>query len=71
MRLRTIWTLPAMTLRERLRRTRDWAAMEVAWKLPKPVLYWAAVRAACLVEPDTNPSGVTAEQMMEKIGHDH
>ena len=70
MRLKTIWTLPAMTLRERFRRTREWAAMEVAWKLPDRVLYWAAVRAAVRVEPNTDPSGVTVTQMMERIGHD-
>ena len=44
--------------------------MEVAWKLPDRVLYWAAVRAAVRVEPNTDPSGVTVTQMMERIGHD-
>lgn len=70
MRLRTIWTLPAMTLRERLRRTGEWAAMKVAWALPRRVLYWAAVRAACIAEPNLNPSDVTVTEMMAAIGHD-
>jgi hypothetical protein len=71
MRLRTIWTTPAMTLRERWRRTtQEWLPMKVAWALPRRVLYWAAVRAAVTVEPSTDPSGVTVRQMMETIGHD-
>ena len=69
MRLTTIWTLPAMSFRERLHRTGEWAAIKVAWALPRRVLYWAAVRAACIVEPTTDPSAVTVTQMMERIGH--
>ena len=72
MRLRTIWTMPGMALRERWRRTvEEWGAMKIAWLLPQHVLYWAAVRAAVLVEPNTDPSGVTAKMMMDKIGNDH
>jgi len=70
MKITTIWTLPAMTLGERLHRTGEWAAIKVAWALPHRVLYWAAVRAAVAVEPNTDPSGVTVAQMMETIGHD-
>ena len=70
MRLRTIWTLPGMALRERWHRTGEWAAMAVAWRLPRRVLYWAAVRAACVAEPNLNPSDVTVTEMMEAIGHD-
>jgi hypothetical protein len=70
MKLTTIWTLPSMTIRERLNRTGEWAAMKAAWSLPRRVLYWAAVRAAVTVEPNTDPSGVTVSQMMATIGHD-
>ena len=70
MRLTTIWTLPGMVFAERLRRTSEWAAIKVAWALPRRVLYWAAVRAACVAEPKLNPSDVTVTQMMEAIGHD-
>lgn len=70
MRLTTIWTLPAMTFRERVRRTGEWAAIKVAWALPRRILYWAAVRAAVRVEPNTDPSSVTVAQMMAVIGHD-
>lgn len=44
MRLRTIWTIPAMTLRDRLRETQDWAAFEVAEHLPKRVRYWVFIQ---------------------------
>jgi hypothetical protein len=43
MRFRTIWTMPAMTIKERLRRTLDWAAMKVAANLPLRVRYWVAI----------------------------
>ena len=70
MKLTTIWTMPAATFSERVSRTTEWASMKVAWALPRRVMYWAAVRAAVTVEPDTDPSGVTVAQMMERIGHD-
>lgn len=44
MRFRTIWTMPAMTLSERLRRTRDWAARAVAEKLPLRIRYWVTLQ---------------------------
>lgn len=44
MRFWTIWTMPAMSLRERLRRTREWAAMEVGAHLPKRVRYWTTLQ---------------------------
>lgn len=43
MRFRSIWTLRGMTLTERLRRTRDWAAMTVGRHLPKRVRYWTTI----------------------------
>lgn len=43
MRFRTIWSMPAMSMRERLKRTRDWAAMEVAAHLPLRVRFWVAI----------------------------
>ena len=44
MRLRTIWTMPAMTFAERLRRTREWAAQEIAARLPLRIRYWVAMQ---------------------------
>lgn len=43
MRLSTIWTMPAMALRERLRRTADWVDLKVAAHLPKRVAYWSFI----------------------------
>ena len=37
------------------------------WLLPRKVIYWAVVRAAVKVESDTDPSSVTAEQMLKKL----
>jgi hypothetical protein len=44
MRLTTIWTLPSMTLAERLRRSVDAAAMELASRLPLRIRYWATMQ---------------------------
>lgn len=56
MRLRTIWTIPAMTLRERLRRTADWADMTIAYHLPKRVKYWAVIHVGAHVTTQVNPN---------------
>jgi len=45
MKLTTIWTLPAMTLAERVHRTRDLANMKIAHRLPKRVKYWAYIQS--------------------------
>jgi hypothetical protein len=44
MKFWTIWTMPAMSLDERLRRTRDCAAMGVARHLPLRVRYWVTLQ---------------------------
>lgn len=43
MRFRTIWSLPGLSLSERLRRTRDWFAMEIASRLPLRIRYWTVM----------------------------
>lgn len=45
MKLTTIWSLPAMSLIERLRRTREALAMSVAARLPVRIRYWVAILA--------------------------
>lgn len=55
MNLRSIWSLPSYPLSERLRRTREWAAMKAASKIPLRIKYWAAVQqiaAASTVDPN-------------------
>ncbi len=44
MKFTTIWTLPAATLGEKLRRTADWAAMTAAAKLPARIRYWTFIQ---------------------------
>lgn len=47
MKLMTIWTMRAMPLRERLRRTWDeWFLLSVAYWLPRRVMFWTVARAA-------------------------
>lgn len=55
MRFLTIWSIPAMALSERLRRTRDWAAIKIGRALPLRVRYWVTVIAigqASAASPD-------------------
>lgn len=44
MKFWTIWTLKGMDLKERLTRTRDWAAMEIGAHLPLRVRYWTTLQ---------------------------
>jgi hypothetical protein len=43
MRFRTIWTIPATSFVERLRRTRDWVAMTIGARLPLRIRYWVTI----------------------------
>jgi hypothetical protein len=37
------------------------------FKVPRRGLYWAVVRAAVIAEPNSNPSGVTADEMLKAL----
>lgn len=43
MRLSTIWSIPCMSTMERLRRTREWANMALAPRLPRRLRYWVTM----------------------------
>ena len=43
MKFKTIWTLPAMTIRERLSRTLEWFWLFVASHLPERLAYWSYI----------------------------
>jgi len=44
MKLTTIWSIPAMSLRERLRRTWDeWFLRGLAHRLPRRLAYWSFI----------------------------
>lgn len=66
----TIWTIPAMKLSERLRRTRDWAAMKAAGKLPKRIKYWAAIQSVAAVTmklPDRVVGSITVDEILGNL----
>jgi hypothetical protein len=66
MRFWTIWTIPAMTIAERLRRTRDWAALTIASHIPVRIKYWATVQQ--MVEASfVDPNKVVPEMDLEYI----
>lgn len=44
MKFTTIWTMPGMSLGEKFRRTRDWAAMIIASSLPLRIRYWVTIQ---------------------------
>lgn len=44
MRFWTIWTTPALSLMERIHRTRDWGFAEVALKLPVRLKYFVTLQ---------------------------
>jgi hypothetical protein len=66
-KLTTIWTLPAMTLRERLRRTADWADLKIAARLPKRVRYWAFVLASLDAMGNEVPHGMSFEDVHQRV----
>ncbi|AXQ62115.1 hypothetical protein SEA_SKYSAND_82 [Gordonia phage Skysand] len=43
MKLTTIWTIPAMTLRERIRRTDEAFWRWLAHRLPRKLAYWSLI----------------------------
>lgn len=52
----------------RVKRPADKAFVHLIWMLPRRVIYWSVCRAAVKVEPNTDPSRVTAEQMLKEFG---
>lgn len=70
MRLKTIWTLRGMALKERFRRTGEWAAMEVAIRLPQKIKYWVAVLEIGKVTsktPGKPVMDITLDEILSKL----
>lgn len=70
MRLTTIWTIQAMDLSERLRRTRDWAAMTAAARMPKRVRYWGTmleIGKAVSTSPDVPATPL--DEVLKNMAH--
>lgn len=54
----------------RVRRPASRLGLAIVWRLPRRVVYWCVVRAALVVEPNSYPGDVTAEQMLKTLGKD-
>lgn len=68
MKLTTIWTIGAMTMSERIRRTRDWAAQKVAAALPRRVRYWSTIGDLAAATIDSrNVPATPLDEVMRKI----
>lgn len=70
MKLTTIWTLPTMTLRERLARTSEWGWRTLAHRLPRRLAYWSWIDSTVRhIEPDEVVPEVTAMTVLERMDH--
>jgi hypothetical protein len=59
MRFWTIWTIHHMALAERLRRTREWATLKVAHRLPRKLAYWSFI--------DTGTRYMTTDEVVPDV----
>lgn len=66
MRLKTILTMPGLDKAERISRLKEWAAIKIAWAVPKQVAYWAFVRLVVTAEPNGDPTNLTVKEIMER-----
>lgn len=54
-----------MGLHERIERLKQLAVMEIAWALPRHVVYWVVIRGTVAAAgDDRNPADVTAVQIL-------
>lgn len=68
MRLSTIWTLHNMSTMERLRRTREWAVIEIASKLPKRIRYWVTIQEIAKATMDSpNIPATPLDYVLKKL----
>jgi hypothetical protein len=69
MRLTTIWTMPAMTLRERFRRTGEAALIAFAHRLPRALAYRSFIdTGARYVRSDEVVTDVRYIDVLQRIG---
>jgi hypothetical protein len=69
MRLKTIWTMPAMSFVERLRRTRDKAFCDFAYILPRRLKYWVTIHNINYVAYKTGGvvGSITVDELMKTM----
>jgi hypothetical protein len=54
-----------MTLRERVHRIGEWSVMEIAWHLPRYLVYWVVVRGTAATAGDhRNPADVKGVEIL-------
>lgn len=69
MRIRTIWTLPGLPLRERLSRTREAFWRGLAHRLPRPLAYWSFIDTGVRhIENDEIVPDVTYVTLLKRMG---
>ena len=69
MRLTTIWTIPAMSLRERLHRTWfEWALPGIAHRLPRKLAYWSYIDTGVRYIGDEVVTDVRYTTILERFG---
>lgn len=68
MRFSSIWSLPGLPLTERLVRTRDWAAQELAGRLPRRLRYWVTMLDLAKATKDSpNILATTLDEILRKL----
>lgn len=68
MRLSTIWSIPSMSTMERLRRTREWANMALAAKLPRRLRYWVTIlEIAKATKESPNIPATPLDEILENL----
>lgn len=54
-----------MSLRERINRLGEWSVMEIAWALPRYLVYWTVVRGTVATAGGGNPTDVKAVDILK------
>ena len=69
MKLSTIWTVPAMRFRERLRRTwSEWALPGIAARLPRQLAFWSYIHQGVRhIRNDEVVTDVTYTEILSRI----
>ena len=71
MRFTTIWTIPAMSLRERFARTGELAIRWLAHRLPRRLAYWSFIDAgAWYIRTNEIVPEVAYTVILERFGRD-
>jgi hypothetical protein len=71
MKFWTIWTMRAMSLRERLNRTGEWVLRGVAHRLPRRLAYWSFIDTGVrYIKNDEVVPEVHYTDLLQRAGND-